>query len=609
MGLDGVRKVQTCYVADSFNSNNNETRSYATSPIQKQQTTQTLSDNPAKDVQADLGADFGNTAADAAATTEETQAAEQAQGTAQTQAATDENAKKDEAAKDYGFPTTLTNRMQSEEAIKENIMFEGNNAQLTTQRKYATEEDRKAAIEEVTNDFLKYGRADGTKVTDKKEAQKLAEDHVRNNAYNEGIYSTRTCATQEELDAANKEQKEAKDSHYKELREQGLSRHKSKKMTKEWAKQNLVHNDMVTNKDALKYMNDHKDYFYNEDGTINQVHYKQYVDALTNTHTQEGEDRNGFLSLKERREASAETGLSTRAALDMVNSGSDEKDYGDRNTEKDYTTAKQIGIIGGSALLVAGALAPVVISATTWAGSAAASGAGSTLASAGSTAVATAGATAKVYGVGSTIGGAATLTAGSLLKDNKFFRDNGGSERASYSPAQPKQDPEAPAAPAKQEETTNQAQEVQAPVQEEIQEETCETRVTESCDHVVKRNEGWSNITSAVVSLNGKPLSGNMLRAYVHALKLKHGITDFTKNTAPKVGQVMRLYSDFGDITSNDELVKKYPELSLLNNVQFELNCDGNVKHYTQRPVHNYTRYNGNPTDAVKRNCQDQVVQ
>lgn len=51
-----------------------------------------------------------------------------------------------------------------------------------------------------------------------------------------------------------------------------------------------------------KYVESHKELFYDENGNFSSDKFKQTALKFANTHTEEGEAENHYLSLKERRE-------------------------------------------------------------------------------------------------------------------------------------------------------------------------------------------------------------------------------------------------------------------------------------------------------------------
>ena len=147
----------------------------------------------------------------------------------------------------------------------------------------------------------------------------------------------------------------------------------------------------------------------------------------------------------------------------------------------------------------------------------------------------------------------------------------------------------------------------------EPQPELCPEERWESayCDHTVKAGDDWSRVAQGKVKINGKAIDGKLLRAYVHAEKLQHGVTDFTKNTFMKQGENYRLYTDFSNLLENEKIVRKHPELLLLKNAQIEVDCDGKyvAGKPSDEPASEFFRYTGTPieTNKYKQDCHDPV--
>lgn len=234
-----------------------------TVPIGRENSTQIQpNDNPADEVRSDLGVEFSHqdNNADGVGEVEQTNEVVQTEQTAQTGEVTEVD--------EMQQPVKV--EPQTVEQVQEQIMFKDNEVQLTTPRTLHTEEGRNEAITRARADFIANGREDGTAVT-AEEAQGLAEDYVRNEAYREGFYSTRTYLTKNEYKAAQKENKQAKKDYYNNLRQQGIGRREARRRANAWAEQNLVHNERLKNKDALNYIEAHRDQFYDEDGNFSQA--------------------------------------------------------------------------------------------------------------------------------------------------------------------------------------------------------------------------------------------------------------------------------------------------------------------------------------------------
>ena len=73
---------------------------------------------------------------------------------------------------------TSQTKAQTDPVKKEKETKEKLNAEI--QRALSSKSERKETVEETKQEFLKYGKANGEKVTDEKEAQKLAKNYVKN---------------------------------------------------------------------------------------------------------------------------------------------------------------------------------------------------------------------------------------------------------------------------------------------------------------------------------------------------------------------------------------------------------------------------------------------
>lgn len=563
-----------------------------TVPIGRETTTAPAEKTPADAVRNDLGVSFGNTTPktddtdktqtdttteNTTTTTEDNKSVDETKSTTQTE----ETEKAEETTQQ---PAVV--EPQTVEQVQEQIMFTDDNAQLTTPRTLHTEEGRNNAIAKAKADFIANGREDGTAVT-ADEAQGLAEDYVRNETYKEGFYSTRTYLTKNEYKAAENLNKQAKKDYYDDLRKQGIGRREAKRRTNEWAEQNLVHNEHLKNKDALKYIEAHRDQFYDENGNFSQAKYKQFCEGLMNEHTQAGETRNYFLSLKERRDAAHNLQLDDDAVCDMVHRASDDKDYNGngRNWEKDYTEVKQIAIIGGATAVAATAGALLIPGVKVGAGAASSAGAvaggvtGGTAGGAVAGSAAAAGATATVeYGA---LAGVPVAVGGAWVKD--LFKDNGGPEKEAYAPAKPQ--------PVDEEQEDDQEQQVCELTPDEyhdvIQEEV------NYCTHtIIKGDDPYKIVMAKYRHEDGSRLSHTEALQIAHELKMIHGCTNYRDALNMKVGDEFRCYTEFDGLAHPNLKGKKYI-------VDCDAETDGkSSKDPMKGRIHNFDgQYNGAKRD------------
>ncbi len=529
----------------------------------------------ADEVRSDLGVSFSAAAqeADKAETTDGAGAVAKADEVVEEQdVAKADKAETVPATPKHAEPLT-------EEQVQERMMFEGDNVQLTKPRRYATKQARKDAIADMTKQYLENGLADGTPVTDEKQARQLAKDYVENEANLENHYSTRTYTDKGEYKTAEKARKQARKDYYNDLRAQGMGRREARKKANEWAEQNLVRNERLKNKKALAYVNNPENGLLNKDGKIDQVKYKQFTEGLMNTHTQEGEVRNGHLSLKERREAAETLHIDDDAVADMVHRAGG-------NFEKDYTEVKQIAIIGGATAAVATAGALLVPGLAVGAGAAAGAGA------AGAGATGAAAAAATVEGLGA-LSGVPVAVGGTWFKD--LFKDKGGTEPRVYGPGKKEEPPVPP-----NEEPHEEPQVCELTPDEFHQ---VVKQEVDYCSHTVQRGDNWSKVAQTKYRVQtGTDADGNPITRAVtpeealkiaHELKMAHGIArkDFNKCIFPSVGKELKLYSEFDGLY--------HPELA---GVKFIVDCDAQTDGKLQKgPMKGkYQEWNGTYNGAQR---------
>lgn len=461
----------------------------------------------------------------------------------------------------------------AEEKVKENIMFEEGNVVLKKPRTLTSDYARDNAKNDAETQFSQYGTQDGQKITDPKQAREYAENYVKNKENLENFYSTRTYLTKEEYKAAQKEVKDAKKEFYQSLRDKGVGKREAKRRANAWAEANLVHNERLKNKDALKYVETHHDQFYDENGKFSQTKYKQFTEDLMNTHTQEGEARNGHLSLKERREAAQELKLDDDAVCDMVHRAGG-------NFEKDYTELKQIGIIGGATIVttVAGALLAPTITASSGAATGAAAGAGAG-AGAGSTAGAAAGATVSISGYGAAAG-AIPLGVGGYIKNK--LRDNGGIEPKVYEPGKKSE-------PKKEVPVVIEEEKPEVCILEPDEAHDVVKQEAEYCPYPIRPGDAPQKIVLAKYRHeDGSRLSPDEALQVAHELKLIHGCKNYKDALNMKVGDIFRCYTEFDGLAHPKLKGRKYI-------VDCDAKTDGRRSTSPMRGrIHNFNgQYNG----------------
>lgn len=490
---------------------------------------------------------------------------------------------------------------------------------LTVERQYDTKADREKAEKEATEKFMNYGLSNGQKVKTQKEAEDLAERYIKNEHHREEVDTTQVFIDKADYKRAQKARKAEKKTLVEQYREQGLSRREAKRK----AESELVDNEYIRGRKTRRYIEQNRGEFYDENGNFSSDMFKKKVVNFANLHTKEGETTNYHLSLRERRQAAAEEGITPTMVKHMAKKANLDYEKDRTNLYRGLAIGAATGAGYGLGTLFSVSSAAAASSA---AGSAAAGGTGS--AAAGSAAAAAA--AAKVSGVVMTTpaGAAVGLGLASLI------RDGGKVEDRVYAPGEkpeakpPVANPDTPPVKPDKDKPVPPPQPVKndCPVQK---------WQSEYCDHPVEGGNNWSTVILGKVRVgkNQQKPSGHVLKALIHAEKLKHGITDFTKNTFPpafdekeynkllavsseraqkyKEAHSVRLYKEFSDLLENDEYMKKYPELKYLKGLEITLDCDGKVAKgkTVKHPRHRYVSYTGSAQEANhwKQDCNDNV--
>ena len=377
----------------------------------------------------------------------------------------------------------------------------------------ALKEDRKKAEEKVKNDFLKYGTANGEAVTDEDQAQEMAEDYVRDKAYEQQSERTTVFMDKEKYKAAETERDKQYDELYnqykQEYRDQGIRRVKARRMAKERANSELGLNEYVKNKQTRAFVENHEEMFYDEEGNFSSDKFKQQAVNFANTHTRSDEAENHYLSLKERREVAAQYGVDDDVISDIANRAN-------IGYEKDYTPLIRAGVaVGGAAVgAVAGHFLLGASAAASAAGSSAAAG---TAAGTGAGASASSAAAASASVSGTLPGAAAGLGAGAV--GSTFLQDKGNKEPRIYEPDQP--EPQQPPEPP--EHDTCELTPGQNTVVE-VKTEKVDVPI-EYCTYKVKKNDLWYGIVAAKYRHeDGTPLNQKEMKEVWTGLKDMHNI-------------------------------------------------------------------------------------
>ena len=468
---------------------------------------------------------------------------------------------------------------------------------LTVERQYDTKADREKAEKEATEKFMNYGLSNGQKVKTQKEAEDLAERYIKNEHHREEVDTTQVFIDKADYKRAQKARKAEKKTLVEQYREQGLSRREAKRK----AESELVDNEYIRGRKTRRYIEQNRGKFYDENGNFSSDMFKKKVVDFANLHTKEGETTNYHLSLRERRQAAAEEGITPTMVKHMAKKANLDYEKDRTNLYRGLAIGAATGAGYGLGTLFSVSSAAAASSA---AGSAAAGGAGS--AAAGGAAAAAA--AAKVSGVVMTTpaGAAVGLGLASLIKDGGKIEDR------VYAPGEKPEKPEVkPTVSNPDPLPTQPNKDKPVPPPQPIKNDCpVEKWQSEYCDHKVKRGENWSTIILGKVRVGEKQQkpSGHVLKALIHAEKLKHGVTNFNLNTMPST---MRLYTEFSDLLENEEYMKKYPELRYLKDLQITVDCDGRVAKgkTVKHPRHRYVGYTGSAQEANhwKQDCNDNV--
>ena len=471
--------------------------------------------------------------------------------------------------------------------------------------------------------FVKYGTENGQKVKEE-DAEKMAKNYVENERHKENVQKTQVFMDKKAYKQAEKERKEEYKEMYNQYREDGYTRKEAKRL----AKAQSVENEYISGRKTRKFVENNREYFYDENGNFSSDKFKQKAVEYANINTHEEETLNYHMSLRERRAAAEKEGVSTNVIKHMAKKSN--LDY-----EKDNTNLYRGLAIGGGAAAGygIGSLFSVTSSAAAAAGSSSTAGAiinGSASASASAGAAASAAASASVNG--GLVGAGSGLAAG--VGASGFLQDKGKNEARVYAPGEKPverhrpQTPDIDLIPAPPvNDVPNEPAKVEKPCPELIS-------TTESCDYKVGKGDCWAGVIAGTMKVNGKAPQGNVLKALVHAEKLKHGITNFKLNTMPVVynedtykklkaknpeaakkyheTHTMRLYTDFTDLLENAELMKKHPELKYLKGLKegdITVDCKARGLKFTGKPKVNYTKYKGTPVapNTYKQECDDPV--
>lgn len=435
----------------------------------------------------------------------------------------------------------VTNPVEKEKAEKERL-----NAEI--QRELATKEDRQKAIEEAKQAYLNFGTVEGQKVESEKDAEKMAKNYVKDQQYKENSNATQVFMDKEAYKAAEKARKEQRKQLIEQYRNEGLSKKEAKQKADAQLPENeYLRKGLFGQNKTRKYIESHKELFYDENGNFSSDKFKQTALKFANTHTEEGEAENHYLSLKERREVAEKENVKASVIKNIAKKSNLGYEKDNTNLYRGLYVAGMTGVgagigaaLGASGILAGNVIATATSTATSTSNAVANiyDDAGNIIesATATDTATSTDTATAKAKSGLSSAGQGAQ--AGSLmglglgLATMGFIKDRGGKEAKIYTPGKGKEPDPVPPKP--------QVDNPNVPIDDTPCDDCPLTPDQETqtnnvdmpiCQYKPKKGEYWAGIVAAKYGIKDQK---ELMKA-VHELKKQHGITNFKLNVQPKV--------------------------------------------------------------------------
>ncbi len=483
---------------------------------------------------------------------------------------------------------STTNPVEKEKAEKAKL-----NAEI--QRELTTKDARKKAIEEAKQAYLSFGTVEGKKVESEKEAEKMAKNYVKDQQYKENSDATQVFMDKDAYDAAEKARKEKRKQLIEQYRNEGLSKKEAKQKADAQLPENeYLRKGLFGQKKTRKYIESHKDLFYDENGNFSSDKFKQTALKFANTHTEEGEAENHYLSLKERREVAEKENVKASVIKNIAKKSNLGYEKDNTNLYRGLYVAGVTGLGAGlgAAAGAAGFLSQTVVDTVNMTQTVVNNNHvivkdenGNILVDQFDTDTQHQTKSEKIPHTNGLdakrgAGWGAGLGLGIGLATMGFIKDRGGKEAKIYTPGEGKTPvPEpVPEKPPIDEPTPN-------PVIDDVP-DTCPLTPGEEreeyCDYKVQKGEYWRGIVqSKYTHEDGSKLTPKEEIEVVHELKKRHGITDFTLNTQPSV---MRLYTE-------------------LNGKKYNVDCDAKVKVKATKPedFKPQTKYTGKAQDGTVR--------
>lgn len=436
----------------------------------------------------------------------------------------------------------VTNPVEKEKAEKERL-----NAEI--QRELATKEDRQKAIEEAKQAYLNFGTVEGQKVESEKDAEKMAKNYVKDQQYKENSNATQVFMDKEAYKAAEKARKEQRKQLIEQYRNEGLSKKEAKQKADAQLPENeYLRKGLFGQNKTRKYIESHKELFYDENGNFSSDKFKQTALKFANTHTEEGEAENHYLSLKERREVAEKENVKASVIKNIAKKSNLGYEKDNTNLYRGLYVAGMTGVgagigaaLGASGILAGNVIATATSTATSTSNAVANiyDDAGNIIesATATDTATSTDTATAKAKSGLSSAGQGAQagflMGLGLGLATMGFIKDRGGKEAKIYTPGKGKESDPVPPKPPVDEPNV---QEDDIPCDDECpltpdQESQTNSIDMPICQYKPKKGEYWAGIVAAKYGIKDQK---ELMKA-VHELKKQHGITNFKLNVQPKV--------------------------------------------------------------------------
>uniref|UniRef100_UPI004025F4B6 hypothetical protein n=1 Tax=Candidatus Stercorousia sp. TaxID=3048886 RepID=UPI004025F4B6 len=346
-----------------------------------------------------------------------------------------------------------------------------------------------------------------------------------------------------------KARKEQRKQLIEQYRNEGLSKKEAKQKADAQLPENeYLRKGLFGQTKTRKYVESHKELFYDENGNFSSDKFKQTALKFANTHTEEGEAENHYLSLKERRDVAEKENVKASVIKNIAKKSNLGYEKDNTNLYRGLYVAGMTGVgagigaaLGASGILAGNVIATATSTATSTSNAVANiyDDAGNIIesATATDTATSTDTATAKAKSGLSSAGQGAQ--AGSLmglglgLATMGFIKDRGGKEAKIYTPGKGKESDPVPPKPPVDEPNV---QEDDIPCDDECpltpdQESQTNNIDMPICQYKPKKGEYWAGIVAAKYGIKDQ----KELMNAVHELKKQHGITNFKLNVQPKV--------------------------------------------------------------------------